>query len=59
MSGRDENMQPGFTDFPNFAKGFGCGSREGIFEARKFSKTHRVGFRQGCDTGVGVYTEVE
>ena len=45
-------MQPGFVDFPNFVKSFGFASREAIFQAREFSKTHQVGFRQGCDTGV-------
>ena len=54
MLGRDEKMQPGFVDFPNFAQGFGFGfaGREAISEAREFSKTHQVGFCQGCDTGV-------
>ena len=52
MLGRDEKMQPGFVDFPNFAQGFGYASREAIFEASESSKTHQVGFRQGCDTGV-------
>ena len=26
--------------------------REAISEAREFSKTHQMGFRQGCDTRV-------
>ena len=50
--GRDEEMQLGFVDFPNFAQGFGYASGEAIFEAREFSKTRQVGFRQGCDTRV-------
>ena len=44
--------QPGFVDFPHFPQGFGFDCREAISEAREFSKTHQVGFRQGCDTGV-------
>ena len=51
MLGRDEKMQPEFVDFPNFAQGFGFASREAISEARDFSKTHQVRFRQFCDTG--------
>ena len=50
--GRDEKMQPRFVDFANFGQGFGFASRETISEAREFSKTLQVGFRQGCDTGV-------
>ena len=52
MLGRDEKMQPRFVDFPNFAQGFGFASREAISEAREFSRTHQVGFRQDCETGV-------
>ena len=52
MLGRDEKMQPEFVDFPNFAQGFGFATREAISEAREFSKTHQVRFRQFCDTGV-------
>ena len=52
MLGRDEKMQLGFVDFPNFDQGFGFVSREAISEAMKFSKTHQVGLCQGCDTGV-------
>ena len=47
MLGRDEKMQPGFVDFSNFAQGIGFAGREAISEARDFSKTHKVGFRQG------------
>ena len=47
-----EKMDPGFADFPNFAQGFGCASREAISEAREFSKIYQVGFRKSCDTGV-------
>ena len=39
MLGRDEKMQPGFVDFPNFTQGVGFASREAISEAREFSKT--------------------
>ena len=53
MLGMDEKMLPGFVDFRNFTQGFGFASREAISEARGFSKTHQVGFRQGWDTGVG------
>ena len=52
MLGRDEKMQPGFVDFPTFAQGIGFASRNAISEAREFSNTHKVGFSQGCDTGV-------
>ena len=55
MLGRDEKTQPEFVDFPHFAQGFGFASREAISEAREFSKAHQVGFRQGCDTGVGLW----
>ena len=30
MLGRDEKMQPGFDDFPNFTQGFDFASRETI-----------------------------
>ena len=46
-------MQLGLVDLKNFAQGFYFASREAIFEARELKKTHQVGFRQGCDTGVG------
>ena len=46
-------MQPGLADFPNLAYGVGFSSREAISEVREFSKIDQVGFRQGCDTGVG------
>ena len=49
MLDRDEKMQPGFFDFPNFVQGLVLLVRR-LFLAREFSKTHRVGFRQGCDT---------
>ena len=52
MLGRAEKVQPGFVDFPNFARGLGVASTEAISEAREFSETDQVGFRQGCDTGV-------
>ena len=52
MLGRDEQIQQGFADFQNFAQGFGFDSRETIFYFREFQKTHKVGFHQGCDTGV-------
>ena len=51
----DEQMQPGFVDFQNFAQGFA--NREAFF-AREFQKTHQVGFRQGGDTGVGYRLEI-
>ena len=57
MLGRDEKMQLGFVDFLNFGLGIGFSSREAISGAREFSKTHKVGFRQGCDTGV-IYIDV-
>ena len=47
-------MKAGLVDFPNFAQGFDFASREAISEAREFSKTHQVGFRPGCDTGVEI-----
>ena len=56
MLGRDEKMHPGYVNFPNFAQGIGFASKEAISEAREFSKTHKVRFRLGCDTGV-VYIE--
>ena len=34
--GSDEQMQPGFVDFQNFAQGFGFASRKAIFWAREF-----------------------
>ena len=49
MLGRDEKMQPGLFNFPNFAQRFCFASSEAISEAREFPKTHQVGFRQGCD----------
>ena len=49
-------MPPGFVDFPNFAQGFGFTGREAISEVREFSKTHQVGFCQGCHTGVVLLT---
>ena len=52
MLGRDENMQPGFVDFPTFSQSFGFASREVIPEVREFLKTHQMGFRQSCGTGV-------
>ena len=52
MLGRDEKMQQGLVDFPNFNQGFGFASKEAIFEAREFSQTHQVEFDQGCDTVV-------
>ena len=52
MLDREDKMQPGSADFPNFAEGFGFASREAISEAREFSKTHMMGFRQGHDTEV-------
>ena len=45
-------MQSGFADFPNFAQGLRFAGREDISEAREFSETYQVGFRQGCNTGV-------
>ena len=54
MFGRDEKMQPGFLDFPNFAQRFRFASREAISETSELSKTHQVGFRQSCDTGVAL-----
>ena len=47
-----KKMQPGFVDFENFVQGLGFAGSEAIYETREFSKTHQVGFRQGCDTGV-------
>ena len=58
MLGRGEKMKPGFVDLPNFAQGIGFASRKAISETREFSKTHKVRFRQGCDTGV-VYIDVK
>ena len=52
MLGRDEDMQPGFVDFPNFSQGFGFASRKVISEVTEFPKTHQMGFRQSCGTGV-------
>ena len=37
MLGREENMQPGFADFPNFIQGLAFASREAISEAKEFS----------------------
>ena len=34
--GKDENMQAGFVDFPDFAQGFNFASWEAICEAREF-----------------------
>ena len=34
--GRDEQMQPGFVDFQDFAQDFGFASRVAIFEVREF-----------------------
>ena len=53
MLGRDEKMQPGFVDFPNFAQWFGFAGREAASEAscRKFSKTHQVGFARAVTQG--------
>ena len=36
MLGKDENMQPGFVDFPNSPQSFGFASREAISVAREF-----------------------
>ena len=47
MLARDEKMQPGFVDFPNFACGIGFASRKAISEARELTKTHKVRFHQG------------
>ena len=52
MFDRDKQMQPGFVDFQNFAQGFGFARKEAIFLGQGFKKTHQVGFRQDCDTGV-------
>ena len=52
LLGSDEKMLPGFVDFPNFFQGFGFANREAISEVREFSKTHKVGFYQDCDTGM-------
>ena len=37
MLGRDEKMQPGFVDFPNFSQGIGFAT----FEATGFRKPTR------------------
>ena len=54
MLGRDEQMQPGLIDSQDFCQGFGFASRQAIFEAMEFQKTHDMGFHRGCD--VIVYT---
>ena len=36
MLGSDEQMQPGFFDFQDFANGFGFSGREATVEAREF-----------------------
>ena len=59
MSGSDEIMRPGFLGFPSFAQGFGFAIRKAISEAREFSKIQQMGFRQGCDTGVGDNLQVD
>ena len=51
MLGRDEQMQPEFVDFQNFA-GVLVLLEERLFLGQGFQKIHQVGFRQGCDTGV-------
>ena len=45
-------MQPGFSDFQDFAQGFGFASSEAISKAREPRKTHQVELRKACDTGV-------
>ena len=39
--------------------GFGFAVRKAISEAREFSKTQQVGFRQGRDSGVGDNLQVD
>ena len=53
MSGRNNKMQPVFIIFQNFAQSIGFASKEAISEAREFSKTHQVGFLQGCEHRAG------
>ena len=52
MLGRDEQMQPGFVDFQNFAQGFGFARREAVSFRQGIPKTQQMGFRQECETGV-------
>ena len=40
MLARDEQMQPQFVDFQNFARGFGLARREAIFSP---GSSHRGG----------------
>ena len=50
MLDRDEQMQPGFVDFQNFAQGFGFARRKATL-GQGFHQTYQlVGFLQNCDT---------
>ena len=51
MLGKDENMQPGIADIPNFAQGYGFVSREAISEARELSKPIRWDFTRAITQG--------
>ena len=57
MLGREEQMQPGFVDFQNFAQGFCFAGREAIFRPG-IPKSNQVGFRQDRDTGVAGIVEI-
>ena len=51
-------MQPGLVLFLHFPQSFGFAGKEAISEAREFSNTHQVGFRQGCDTGIVQHKDI-
>ena len=47
MLGRDEQIQPEFVEFQNFAHGFGFARREAIFQAKEFQKNPPNGISPG------------
>ena len=51
MLGKDEQMQPGFADFQNFAQGFGFDTREAIFQARNSKNPTRWDFAKTVAQG--------
>ena len=57
MLGRDEKMQQGFVDFPNFARDIDFASREALFLRPGSFKNPQGGISPGCDTGV-IYIDV-
>ena len=52
MLGRDEQIQPGFVDFQNFAQGFRFARRKAMFKVSQFQKTTRWDFARTVTQGL-------